>query len=74
MPALKPIPHFKNEDEERELWATHDSTDYVDWSKGAIIGAARNFTVEEIGRAFDRAYRNGTLYAEHRGSDGEKSP
>lgn len=33
------IPKFKNEDEEREFWATHDSTDYLDWSKAnrAII-------------------------------------
>ena len=30
---LKPIPHFDNEDEEREFWDTHDSTDYFDWSK-----------------------------------------
>lgn len=29
----KDIPQFNNEDEEREFWATHDSTDYVDWSK-----------------------------------------
>lgn len=29
----KKIPKFKNEDEEREFWATHDSTDYIDWSK-----------------------------------------
>lgn len=29
----KPIPHFKTEDEEREFWATHDSTEYVDWNK-----------------------------------------
>lgn len=29
----KSIPHFNNEDEEREFWANHDSTDYVDWSK-----------------------------------------
>lgn len=27
------IPQFDNEDEEREFWATHDSTEYVDWSK-----------------------------------------
>lgn len=27
------IPNFESEDEEREFWATHDSTDYVDWSK-----------------------------------------
>lgn len=30
----KLIPEFKNEDEEREFWATHDSSEYVDWSKG----------------------------------------
>lgn len=30
---LKPIPHFKSEAEEREFWQTHDSTEYVDWSK-----------------------------------------
>ena len=33
MKALKPIPKFKNEDEEAKFWGTHDSTDYVDWSK-----------------------------------------
>lgn len=27
------IPRFNNEDEEREFWATHDSTEYVDWTK-----------------------------------------
>jgi len=34
---LKPIPTFKNEDEEREFWATHDSTDYIDWSKAERV-------------------------------------
>jgi predicted DNA binding CopG/RHH family protein len=29
----EPIPEFKNEDEERAFWATHDSSEYVDWSK-----------------------------------------
>jgi predicted DNA binding CopG/RHH family protein len=24
------IPKFRNEDEEREFWATHDSTEYLD--------------------------------------------
>ena len=27
----KQIPKFKNEDEEREFWASHDSTDYINW-------------------------------------------
>jgi len=29
----KPIPRFKSEKDERRFWETHDSTDYVDWSK-----------------------------------------
>ncbi len=31
----KSIPKFASEEEEREFWATHDSTDYVDWSKAS---------------------------------------
>ncbi|MBX3245352.1 MAG: BrnA antitoxin family protein [Acidobacteria bacterium] len=33
---LKEIPKFKNEDEEREFWGTHDSTDYFDWDKAEV--------------------------------------
>lgn len=33
MAKLKPVPRFKTEAEERKFWETHDSTDYVDWSK-----------------------------------------
>lgn len=29
----KQIPSFKNEDEERVFWKTHDSTEFIDWSK-----------------------------------------
>lgn len=29
----KPIPEFRSEAEEQEFWSTHDSADYVDWSK-----------------------------------------
>jgi predicted DNA binding CopG/RHH family protein len=29
----KEIPTFKNEDEERDFWAEHDSTEYIDWSR-----------------------------------------
>ena len=32
-PKLKKIPSFADEAEERRFWETHDSTDYVDWSK-----------------------------------------
>lgn len=34
--ARKVIPTFKSEAEEQEFWRKHDSTDYVDWSKGKI--------------------------------------
>jgi predicted DNA binding CopG/RHH family protein len=30
------LPKFRSEDEEREFWASHDSTDYVDWSKARL--------------------------------------
>lgn len=30
---FKPLPKFKNEEEEREFWDKHDSTEYLDWSK-----------------------------------------
>jgi predicted DNA binding CopG/RHH family protein len=33
MKNLKPIPEFKSLDEEADFWNTHDSTEYVDWSK-----------------------------------------
>lgn len=33
----KPIPEFENEDEEREFWATHDSTEYMDWSQAEKV-------------------------------------
>ena len=30
---LKPIPAFKDEDQERDFWATADTSEYFDWSK-----------------------------------------
>ena len=29
---MKKIPNFKTEDEEREFWSKHDSTEYIDYS------------------------------------------
>jgi predicted DNA binding CopG/RHH family protein len=34
---LKPIPRFRSEAEERKFWETHDSTDYLDWSKAQRV-------------------------------------
>jgi len=33
----KRIPKFKNEDEEREFWESHDSTNYIDWDKAKDV-------------------------------------
>ena len=33
MSELKNIPEFRTEEEESEFWSTHDSTEYIDWSK-----------------------------------------
>jgi hypothetical protein len=37
MKKLKEIPKFKNEAEERKFWATHDSTEFVDWDKAEFV-------------------------------------
>lgn len=37
MGKLKPVPRFRTEAEERKFWETHDSTDYVDWSKAERV-------------------------------------
>ncbi len=37
MKKLRTIPKFKNEEEEADFWATHDSTEYVDWSKAQKV-------------------------------------
>ena len=34
---LKSIPKFRNEAEERRFWETHNSTNYVDWSKSERV-------------------------------------
>ena len=33
MNTKKKAPKFRNEDEERKFWASHDSTEFVDWKK-----------------------------------------
>ena len=35
--TLKKIPLFKSVDAERKFWDTHDSTDYIDWSKAKHV-------------------------------------
>ncbi|MDD4963250.1 MAG: BrnA antitoxin family protein [Gallionella sp.] len=35
--ALKPIPTFASEAEERTFWENNDSADYVDWTKAKRV-------------------------------------
>lgn len=41
MSTSKKIPEFKSEDEEREFWAVHDSTDYINWKKSDKIAFSK---------------------------------
>lgn len=41
MKKLKEVPDFKNEEEEREFWATHDTTEYIDWDQGEFIATPK---------------------------------
>ena len=40
MPRHKQIPRFDSEGQERDFWATHDSTEYVDWSTAKRVTLA----------------------------------
>lgn len=35
--GLKAIPEFQSEAEERRFWETHDSAEFVDWSKAEFV-------------------------------------
>ncbi len=34
---LKPVPEFISEQEEQSFWESHDSSEYVDWSKARRV-------------------------------------
>ncbi len=34
---LKPVPKFASEVEERRFWESHDTTEYVDWSRARTV-------------------------------------
>jgi predicted DNA binding CopG/RHH family protein len=34
---IKKIPKFRHEDQERDFWSKHDSTDYIDWDKAKKV-------------------------------------
>lgn len=33
----KAVPKFRTEDAEREFWASHDSTEHIDWRRGKRV-------------------------------------
>lgn len=33
---MKPTPDFKNEQEERAFWETHDSSEYLNWNEARL--------------------------------------
>jgi predicted DNA binding CopG/RHH family protein len=37
MRKLKKVPKFRSEKEESEFWATHDSTEYLDYSRAKKV-------------------------------------
>ncbi|HLC04210.1 MAG TPA: BrnA antitoxin family protein [Anaerolineales bacterium] len=40
MRKKKEVPTFRSEEQEREFWATHDSADYVEWSRAERVRLA----------------------------------
>lgn len=44
---LKALPKFKNETQEREFWQTHDTSDYVDYSRAKRLTIEFDLSVEE---------------------------
>ena len=40
MPKLKKIPEFESEEQEREFWSEHDSSEHVDWSRAERVTLA----------------------------------
>jgi predicted DNA binding CopG/RHH family protein len=41
MKKMKRIPRFKTEEEEREFWRTHDSSEYLAWKDATEITLAK---------------------------------
>ena len=40
VPKVKKIPAFDSEEQEREFWGKHDSSDYVDWRNAERVRLA----------------------------------
>jgi hypothetical protein len=54
--ALKTPPKFKNEAAERAFWESHDSSEYVDWSRAQRVQLPKEESgLSAITRARDRS-------------------
>jgi hypothetical protein len=51
---LPAVPRFRSEEEERQFWATHDSTDYVDWKRARRVTFRIRPSTESISPASRR--------------------
>lgn len=60
MKRLKKMPKFKDENEEFEFWSSHDSTEYVDWSKAEktyfpnLSSSSRHISIRLPERLFEQ--------------------
>jgi len=57
MKPKKRLPKFQSEAEERRFWATHDSTEYLDWSKAeqvSLRGFLKGMKTGEVREKRDR--------------------
>jgi hypothetical protein len=57
---LKSIPKFRNEAQERRLWRTHDSSDYIDWTKATRVPFSKPQTVNDSDFASPASYASRT--------------
>ncbi|MGC1939584.1 MAG: BrnA antitoxin family protein [Pseudolabrys sp.] len=47
---LKSIPKFRSEAEERRFWETHDSSDFIDWTKPSTTAISLRLPVTLLER------------------------
>ena len=52
MKKFKKVPKFKNEQEERAFWETHDTTEYFDWSKARVVTFPNLKKTDNVNKTF----------------------
>lgn len=59
--ALKEIPRFKNEQEEADFWATHDSTEYLNWKIADKKRMAKSLHITQESVSYAKGYYVGRI-------------